>query len=609
MSPLGTFMIALGGSIGGGIIFLVLGTALEIAGPGILVAWIAGGVLSLGIALNYSELATSLPIVGGGYSFLKEGIGGVLAFLVGFFMLIGNIGFCAFNAFGFVVTLKIFFPGLGLGESTLVAIGVVVFFFVLATRFGSGSPRFQSRLGILLLSVFVVFIVLGLALAPVTNAGSFDPSRLTGPIEAIPVVRMVAFLFASFVSFEFLYGFESLITLYNKVDRPEKNIPRANILAVLVSLVLYLLVTTVVLVNTSNYAGSQNILSVTLGSVLGPAGSYFMAVAAAIACLTSLFASMVNSSRIVYALSRDNYLPGFFKKINDRTGLPHRALLLTIMAVVAFLLVGQIDWALQLADFGFLIGLAFINITVIVLRHRRKELDRPFKTVLYPVLPILSAAFCIFLATQLPPLAVSLGLTVGLTGLIIYALKIARRQDLTLFLGGMKLFAVFGCIIFLGMTEVRYQPFVGTERVLQQMTLVVILIAMVVALFTFFFDMVPVSRIYRWKKEKSEEVVLQAGDMKIFSFSDEEVKAINRANHSLGAIQIAIAIMLSFIMALLANGQIVVEAFHIKGLEGASPEFIQYSLIILVGMFTATSWIGGFTGLYLEWERHAVKAY
>jgi len=92
----------------GGSIFILLGTAIEIAGPGVLFSLLLGGILIFLTALNYSELSTSLPFSGGAYNFGKEGLGG-FAFIIGFFLWIANVITCVFSALALSTVIEILF--------------------------------------------------------------------------------------------------------------------------------------------------------------------------------------------------------------------------------------------------------------------------------------------------------------------------------------------------------------------------------------------------------------------------------------------------------------------------------------------------------------------
>jgi len=86
----------------GGSIFVLLGEGINIAGSGLILSLLLGGVLIFFTGLNYAELSTSLPIAGGAYNFSKEGLGGFLAFIIGFFLWIANIATCFYNWFLFM---------------------------------------------------------------------------------------------------------------------------------------------------------------------------------------------------------------------------------------------------------------------------------------------------------------------------------------------------------------------------------------------------------------------------------------------------------------------------------------------------------------------------
>jgi amino acid transporter len=128
---LGGILYGIGCGIGG-TIFILLGIAISNAGPGVLISLILGGILIFLTALNFSELATSLPISGGGYSFGKEALGGFLAFLIGFFLWIANMVSCSFSALVFTISINNFFPfldpySISIGILSILFIGIVVF--------------------------------------------------------------------------------------------------------------------------------------------------------------------------------------------------------------------------------------------------------------------------------------------------------------------------------------------------------------------------------------------------------------------------------------------------------------------------------------------------
>jgi amino acid transporter len=124
----------------GGSIFILLSTGIDVAGPGVLISLILGGVLIFFTALNYSELSTSLPISGGAYNFTKEGIGGFSAFIIGSFLWIANIATCSFSAQALTIIIVIFFPFLEI-YSIPIAITAVILTSIVFLR----TQRFATR--------------------------------------------------------------------------------------------------------------------------------------------------------------------------------------------------------------------------------------------------------------------------------------------------------------------------------------------------------------------------------------------------------------------------------------------------------------------------------
>ncbi|GAF75916.1 unnamed protein product, partial [marine sediment metagenome] len=161
----------------GGSIFVLLGTGIEVAGPGVLISLLFGGILIFLTALNYSELSTSLPISGGAYNFSKEGIGGFSAFMIGVFLFIANIATCSFSAQVFTIIIVIFFPFL---EPYIIPVAIMAV--VLTSIVFFRTQRFAIRtliiLTITLITIFSIFIISGLFISPISNPSGYNPNFL-----------------------------------------------------------------------------------------------------------------------------------------------------------------------------------------------------------------------------------------------------------------------------------------------------------------------------------------------------------------------------------------------------------------------------------------------
>ncbi len=432
----------------GGSIFILLGTGIEIAGPGVLISLLLGGMLIFLTALNYSELSTSLPISGGAYNFSKEGIGGFFAYIIGFFLWIANIAALTFSAQAFTVAVEVFFPFLHPFAMFLAIFAILFMSFVvfrtqtLATKILIGSTIF-------LITIFIIFILSGIFIAPITNTSNFNPSFLATNYNGFAVIQMFSLLFVFFTSIT-----SNLAYLNADLKNPSRTIPRANILAILITLSIYLSITVVVLINIGNSAeglGAKPLLLVeVLSNILGPFGFILMGIAAMISTIIAMNAALGSGTAVYTALARDKYMPQMFTKVNEKSGLPINSLIISTFVAIFFTILaymyGTIGFTAEITTFIYFFAIAFINFAAFFLRRKRKSLARPFKAPFFPFLPILLSATCGILALFLQPYAIFMGGIILIIAVSYFLIKIADRNSIILTLAGMKLFS----IIFLG---------------------------------------------------------------------------------------------------------------------------------------------------------------
>ena len=375
-----TLSIGVGSTIGGSI-FVILGDAVGMAGPAVVLAFGLGAAITLLIALNYSELATSLPISGGGYVFTREAVGGLTAFVTGWFLWLGNVLYAALNAVGFALILARYLAV----EPVLVAEAVLAVFCLLNIKGVREVGRAQ-----LLLTVLLISGLMGLSLAAIpffslSNMSPLAPRGLEGVLSA------TGFTFVAY------WGFENIATVGGEVREPEKNIPRACILSVLASGAIYMFVslTAVGALGWRTLAEADVSLLSVGRAVLGPVGEAMVLGLGAVAMLTSLNTALLSAARIAHALAKDGLFPEVLVGFHPRFKTPYKAVALSAAVAAAFALSGIAHFLAGAASFGFLIGLLMVNLSVILLRRRRRYLVREFKVPLYPLTPLLAAISCL----------------------------------------------------------------------------------------------------------------------------------------------------------------------------------------------------------------------
>jgi APA family basic amino acid/polyamine antiporter len=399
----------------GASIFILLGPGISLANVGVLMSLALGALLIFFTALNYAELSTSLPIAGGSYNFSKEGLGGFLAFIIGFFLWIANIAACSFSARTFALVFENLFKRFGIEIEApigvIVAIISILFTSLVIFRTQHIAIKTLINLTLIILGIFLFFILSGLILAPFNS--NYDPGFLDEPYSLFGVIAAVPLLLLPFTTI-----LSNLAYLNSDFKNPSKNIPKAYIIAITIALAIYLLVSIVVLININgdpnNLSENPLLLANILGSVLGPLGIFgffLMIFAAFISTLVAINAALGSAVSVVTALTRDRYFPQKVKEIKKRSQMPVLALSITALFAIIFTYFAEIGLAAETTTFIYFFGLAFVNYAAVKLRRKRKELDRPFKAPFFPYLPYIISGFFVVLALFFfSPEAVFLGL-------------------------------------------------------------------------------------------------------------------------------------------------------------------------------------------------------
>ncbi|MFX1436871.1 MAG: APC family permease, partial [Promethearchaeota archaeon] len=425
----------------GGSIFILIGSAIEGAQSGVIISLILGGILIFITALNYSELSTSLPISGGAYNFSKEALGGFLAFIIGFFLWIANIATFSFSAQAFTVVIEAFFPGTIMQYLSIpISVLSILFTAIVMFRTQKIALRTLVSLTIILLVIIGIFIFAGFFIAPTTNLSNYDPGFLVSETNFFVIIFWFSSLFIFFTSIT-----SNLAYLNADLKTPSKNIPKTNIFAILITLLIYLSMTIVVMINIGSYSldfvkNSPILLAKVMNDILGLPGYLLMGIAATISTFIAMNAALGSAVAVMSALARDNYISKKFLKVSKKTKVPTLVTIVTTTIAIFFtvfaIVFANIGFIANITTFIYFFGLAFVNFAAVILRYKRKELDRPFKAPFFPYLPVVVGSTCLVLSFVLNPNAILLGLIIMFIGITYYLLTIADRHSVILTLAG-----------------------------------------------------------------------------------------------------------------------------------------------------------------------------
>lgn len=576
----------------GGSIFVLLGVGIESAGPGILLSLILGGILIFFTALNYAELSTSLPIAGGAYNFTKEGLGGFLAFIIGFFLWIANTAACSFSAQTFALVINEIFKENNVILTTpfIILVGILPVLLTSLVIFKTQKIAIRVLLifTIILIGMFGFFVISALILPAfqISNGYSgfiFSDTSFFGIISAFSLLFILYTTITSNLAF-----------LNADLKNPSKNIPKTYIYAILITIGIYLSITLAALINVevTDLSGTPVLLADILKSILGPFGYYFMATAALISTLIAINAALGSAVSVITALARDRYIPKKVKAIKKRTDMPALALTITAFLAIVFTIFAGIGLTAETTNLIYFIALASINYAAFKLRRKRKELDRPFKAPFFPYLPILLficfLTFSVIFGIIFSIGALILGITISVIGVSYYLITIADKPSISLTLSGIKFFVVIGVGFIIWM--------INNFSVLNSITIFINRLLIGISVFTIstiIFDLFPLRVViyYFIKKVDKKKVAIRFGDAQIIELGKKRLRIIHLINIVIIFFQFVSVVLIFSIVYLLTNNIIVIEEINL-GTTIITPEaatFFFTSVLIFFGIILSFS--------------------
>ena len=405
LSLLEAIMIGLGPTIGP-TIFVVPRLAIELAGPAAILTFILAGVITIFTALNYAEMSSRVPEAGGGYAFAQKVFGGFPAFLSGWFMWSGNVAYMALSAYTLALTISYSFPSFPTAE-------IAVLFIILITTINlvgvKEAGRTQVVLTTLVLVILVGFILLGL---PNVETKLFSPFVPNG---TFPIILAIGYVYTVF------FGFEIITDVQEEVKRASVIVPKAILITMLIANIVFPSIVFVLIgVMPANEISSSNTPIEAVASVLfGQTGSIIIIFAAAVASIASLNSATIATSRIIYALSRDGYLPNIFVELHSRFRTPYFGILASSVTAIFLVISIKLEIMIYLASFGFMLGLLIINPAGLFIRRKVPKGRSIFKLPLYPLIPTIAIITTIAMLPTIEPRAIMVGGIIVVIGVFI----------------------------------------------------------------------------------------------------------------------------------------------------------------------------------------------
>ena len=391
MKTMDLVLFGIGAIIGSGILVLT-GKASSEAGPAVIFSFLIAGLACCLAALCYAELASTIPSSGSTYTYLYVSVGEIVAYAIGWVLIGGYVLTAATIANGWSSYFSRLLAGLGLnlpkeiytlpsagGYGNIPAVIVVLLITFILSKGTSSSKLVNNLMVVAKVGIVILFIVVGSFYVEPTNwTNNFAPTGFSGVMLA-----------ATTVFFAYL-GFDAISTSAEETINPEKALPKAIIITMIVCTAFYILVC-LVLTGVVEYSrlGTGDALAFVLEEVGQNRVAGIVSLGAVIGLMAGILSFIYAGIRITYTIARDGLLPNNLTKVNKShvPGTVTWGLGITTAILAGFLPLVQLA---DLANVASIIAFALVSYTTIVFYKKYPDLKRGFKVPGMPVLPMIS---------------------------------------------------------------------------------------------------------------------------------------------------------------------------------------------------------------------------
>jgi len=396
------------GIILGAGIYALMGEAAPLAGNALWLSFIISSVVAAFTALSYGELSSMFPSAAAEYEYVKNAIGRRVAFVIGWLIILSAVISSSAVAIGFgnYLAVLVNIPPIVSAIGLLIVLSLLLFIGIKESAWVAIIFTSIEALGLL-----IIFVI------GVPYWGSVN--YLEMPLGINGVMAAAALIFFAYL------GFEEIVKLSEETNEPNRNIPRAIILAMIISTVLYILVSfsSVSILGWEVLANSQAPFSQIANAALGANGGFLLTIIALFATSNTVLLLLLAGSRIVYGMSKFRSLPRILGKVHPRTRTPWVSIVVVVLAAVVFLFVGDLEFLASANNYTLFLSFIFINASVLILRYTSPELKRPFRIPLniknIPLLSVFGLLTCIILLIQLNLDAIILGIILTVVGVVL----------------------------------------------------------------------------------------------------------------------------------------------------------------------------------------------
>jgi basic amino acid/polyamine antiporter, APA family len=398
--------LGIGAIIGTGI-FVIVGEAISESGPALVISFLLAGVTCVFSALAYAELASSIPVSGSAYTYAYATMGELLAWIIGWDLILeygvsvaavavgwgGYLKELLDSLFGITLSDSISLPP---GEGGDVNVPAVFLVLAVATVLIAGvrqSARSNTVMVITKVAVLLFFIAVAFSAFNGDHFSPFAPHGFSG-IESAAALIFFAYI-----------GFDAVSTGSEECKQPQRDLPIAIVSSLVIATIIYILVAVAAVgaLPADQLAGQDAPLAVALSEGAGIAwGADIVSFGALVAITSVVLTILYGQTRVAFSMCRDGLLPERLATVWERTRTPAMLTLVFAIPIAALAAFVPLEKIAELVNIGTLFAFLLVNIAVVWLRRTKPEMERGFRVPLVPVLPALGGALCIYLMTKLP---------------------------------------------------------------------------------------------------------------------------------------------------------------------------------------------------------------
>jgi APA family basic amino acid/polyamine antiporter len=444
--------LVIGIIIGTGIFLKTSVMTQQLGTPGrVMLAWVAAGLLSLAGALAYAELGAMMPKAGGEYVYLRAAYGDFPAFLFGWMrFVVGSTGSIAALGAGFAIffttllhintpwvthTFRVFgndFPW-QFGWAQIVAVLMIALFSLINCAGVVFGGRVQTVLTFAKVAGIAVIIAGVFLLAP-----GVSWSELSANLRTPNLTLVQAFGAAMLAALWAYDGWNNMPMSAGEIRDPQRNVPRALIYGMAVVLAVYGLTNLAYFhalpVSDIAAATSENpVATKAVATFMGAGGTMFVTIAIMISITGALNGSILTGARVQYAMAQDGLFPKSMGRLSEKSRAPVSSLVWQGVVSCLLALMGTFDQLTNYAVFAMWIFYILTTSSVFVLRRKMPDAERPYKTIGYPVTPVIFILVGVWLLVntlQTSPVEAGMGLLLISLGVPVYFYYRAKNRSL-----------------------------------------------------------------------------------------------------------------------------------------------------------------------------------